>query len=187
MSMGSAQQMSRLQGKKAIRSFARKLAEPETIRDLNITPMMDMMTIILVFLLKNFSGSTQMITLDQNLQVPPSQTQLLAKEAVPVTITKRVIIIEGEPVAPITNGKVDPSLKPDGENGYKIEPIVTWLTKISNRERRVAELSGGKFESELMIVADQTTPYRLLTEVLYSCGQAGYSNYRLVVLKTRED
>ncbi len=77
-----AQQMSRFQGKKAIRSFARKLAEPETIRELNITPMMDMMTIILVFLLKNFSGSTQMITLDQNLQVPASVTQLRAKEAV---------------------------------------------------------------------------------------------------------
>ena len=40
------------QGKKAIRSYARKLAEPEVIKDLNITPMMDMMTIILVFLLK---------------------------------------------------------------------------------------------------------------------------------------
>ena len=26
-----------------------------------------------------------------------------------------------------------------------------------------------------MLVADQTTPYRLLTEVIYSCGQAGYA------------
>jgi biopolymer transport protein ExbD len=186
MSSGSAQQISRLQGKKAIRSFARKLAEPETIRELNITPMMDMMTIILVFLLKNFSGSTQMITLDQNLQVPRSQTELRAKEAVPVTITKRVIIIEGEPVAGVNNGKVDPSMKPEGENGYRIEPIVKILSSISNRERRVASLTGDTFASELMIVADQSTPYRLLTEVLYSCGQAGYSNYRLVVLKNAD-
>jgi biopolymer transport protein ExbD len=186
MSAGSPQQISRLQGKKAIRSFARKLAEPETIRELNITPMMDMMTIILVFLLKNFSGSTQMITLDDNLQTPRSVTQLRAKEAVPVTITKRVILVEGVPVAPITNGKVDSSLKPDGENGYKIEPIVSQLTKISNRERKVAEMSNEKFAGELMVVADQTTPYRLIMEVLYSCGQAGYSNYRLVVLKTPE-
>jgi biopolymer transport protein ExbD len=186
MSAGSAQQMSRLQGKKAIRSFARKLAEPETIRELNITPMMDMMTIILVFLLKSFSGSTQMITLDENLQTPRSVTQLRAKEAVSVTVTRRVILVEGVPVAPITNGKVDSSLKPDGENGYKIEPIVTELNKIANRERKVAELMNEKFASELMIVADQTTPYRLIMEVLYSCGQSGYSNYRLVVLKNSE-
>ena len=64
------QQMSRLAGKRAIRSFARKLSEPEIIKDLNITPMMDMMTIILVFLLKTFSSSTSTITFDANLQVP---------------------------------------------------------------------------------------------------------------------
>ena len=44
-------------------------------------------------------------------------------------------------------------------------------------------MAGQKFEAQLMIVADKTTPYRLLTEVLYSCGQAGYANYRLLVLK----
>ena len=183
---GLPHQMTRLQGKKAIRSFARKLAEPETIRELNITPMMDMMTIILVFLLKSFSGSTSMLTLDENLQVPPSKTRLAAKEAVPVLITKKVILIEGQQVEAVNNGKVDASRKPNGENGYLISSIVDILSKISNRERRVAELQKGKFESELMVVADKGTPYRLLTEVLYSCGQAGYSNYRLIVLKPGE-
>ena len=182
----SPQQLSRLRGKKAIRSFARKLAEPETIRELNITPMMDLMTIILVFLLKSFSGSTSLITMDDNLRVPPSTTLLRAKEAVPITVTKKVIIVEGEAVAPVSNGKVDSSLKPDGENGYLIQPIADILGRIANRERKVAQYSGEKFESELMVVADRTTPYRLLTEVLYSCGQAGYSNYRLVVLSTAE-
>ena len=177
---------SRLKGKKAIRAYARKLNDEGGIRELNITPMMDLMTIILVFLLKNFSSSTQLITQDTNLQVPPSVTKLQAREAVPVTITKRMIIIEGEAVAPVNNGKVDASLKPDGENGYLIQPIVGILSKIANKERRVAETTGDTFDSELMVVADRTTPYRLLTEVLYSCGQAGYSNYRLVVLKNSE-
>ena len=183
MSAGQAPNMTRLQGKKAIRSFARKLAEPETIRDLNITPMMDMMTIILVFLLKSFSSTTSLTQLDQNLQVPASNTPLRPKEAVPVTITRKVILIEGEPVVSVINGKVDASHKPQGDNGYLISPIEETLTKIARRERRVAEMTGNKFEGELMVVADKNTPYRLLTEVLYSCGQAGYANYRLLVLK----
>jgi biopolymer transport protein ExbD len=186
MSQAATNEMSRLKGKKAIRSFARKLAEPETIRELNITPMMDLMTIILVFLLKNFSGTTSLITLDSNLQVPPSVTKLQAREAVPVTITKRLIVIEGDAVAPVNNGKVDSSLKPDGENGYLIQPIVDRLNLIASRERKVADMMGQKFSAELMVVADRSTPYRLLTEVLYSSGQAGYANYRLVVLKTSE-
>jgi biopolymer transport protein ExbD len=177
--------LARLQGKKAIRSFARKLSEPETIKDLNITPMMDMMTIILVFLLKSFSSSTSLISLDQ-LALPPSATLLQPKQAIPVTITKKVIMIEGEAVAPVNGGRVDPQLKPDGANGYLIGPVLDQLTKHANREKKVEQLTGQKFEAELMIVADASTPYRLLTEVLYSCGQAGYANYRLLVLKTRE-
>jgi biopolymer transport protein ExbD len=180
------QQMSRLAGKKAIRSYARKLAEPDVIKDLNITPMMDMMTIILVFLLKTFSSSTSTITFDSNLQVPTSTTQLRTKEAISVTVTKKVILVEGDGIAPITSGKVDPAVKRDGENGYYITPLVDVLEKHARKEKKVAELTGVPWEAQLMLVADQTTPYRLLTEVLYSCGQAGYANYRLLVLKSRD-
>src|SRR5215813_4665971 len=180
-------EISRLQGKKAIRSFARKLAEPEVIKDLNITPMMDMMTIILVFLLKSFSSSAATITFDQNLQVPKSTSQLKMKLAVAVTVTKKVILVEGDAIAPINLGKVDPTVKRDGENGYYITPLVEILEKHAKREKKVAELTGQKFEGQLMLVADQTTPYRLLTEVIYSCGQAEYANYRLLVLKAKGD
>jgi len=178
--------MSRLAGKKAIRSFARKLAEPDVIKDLNITPMMDMMTIILVFLLKSFSSSSSTITFDQNLKVPSSTTQLKIKEALSVTVTKKVILVEGDGIAPITGGKVDPAVKRDGENGYYITPLVDILERHARKEKKVAELTGAPWEAQLMLIADQTTPYRLLTEVLYSCGQAGYGNYRLLVLKSRD-
>src|SRR5438128_10520239 len=112
-----AKEMSRLAGKRAIRAYARKLAEPDVVKDLNITPMMDMMTIILVFLLKSFSSSTSAITFDSNLQVPKSVTQLKPKLAVTVTLTKKVILVEGDAIAPINAGRVDPAVKRDGENG----------------------------------------------------------------------
>ncbi len=176
----------RLAGKRAIRSYARKLADPEDIKDLNITPMMDMMTIILVFLLKTFTSSSVLVNMDQNLRLPPSMTRLGPKQAVPVTITKRILMVEGEAVAPINNGRIDPQLKRDGDNGYYITPLVDILTKVARREKRVAEMTGDKFKGELTIIADKSTPYRLLTEVLYSCGQAEYANYRLLVLKERE-
>ncbi|HVY36471.1 MAG TPA: biopolymer transporter ExbD [Polyangia bacterium] len=178
-------EITRLQGKKAIRSYARKLAEPEVVKDLNITPLMDMMTIILVFLLKSFSSTTSTITFDQNLQVPKSFTELKPKLAVTVTVTKKVLLVEGDGIAPVNNGRIDPAVKRDGENGYYITPLVEILEKHAKREKKVAEITGQKFDAQLMIVADQSTPYRLLTEIIYSCGQAGYQNYRLLVLKAK--
>src|SRR6478609_11114182 len=102
--------ISRLEGKKAIRSFARKLEEPEVIKDLNITPMMDMMTIILVFLLKSFTSSASTITFDSNLQIPKSSTIAKQKIALSVTVTKKVILVEGDAIAPVNLGKVDPTV-----------------------------------------------------------------------------
>jgi biopolymer transport protein ExbD len=105
---------------------------------------------------------------------------------VTVTVTKKIVLVEGDGIAPINNGKVDPAVKRDGENGYYITPLVDILEKHARKEKKVAELTGQTFEAQLMVVADQTTPYRLLTEVLYSCGQAGYGNYRLLVLKSKD-
>jgi biopolymer transport protein ExbD len=82
----------RLKGKKAIRSYARKLSDPQEITSLNITPMMDMMTIILVFLLKTFTSSALLVSQDQNMMLPSSTSQLPAKQAVAVTVTRRVVL-----------------------------------------------------------------------------------------------
>jgi biopolymer transport protein ExbD len=38
----------------------------------------------------------------------------------------------------------------------------------------------------LTIIADKTTPYRLLTEVMYTAGKAEFQKYRLVVLQKGE-
>ena len=176
----------RLKGKKAIRSYARKLSDPEDISGLNITPMMDMMTIILVFLLKSFTSSAMLVNQDQNMLLPSSNSRLNAKQAVAVTVTKRVLLVDGEPVAPINGGKFDPALKRDGADGYYVTPLVEILSRVARKEKKVAEMTGQKFDGELTIIADRHTPYRLLTEVLYSCGQAEYANYRLLILKSRE-
>jgi biopolymer transport protein ExbD len=176
--------MSRLAGKKAIRSFARKLAEPEVIKDLNITPMMDMMTIILVFLLKSFASSSPR----HHVRPEPAGSEV-DHPAQAQAGDRRDGHQEGDPGgrrrhrAHHQGGKVDPAVKRDGENGYYITPLVEILEKHARKEKKVAELTGVKWEAQLMLIADQTTPYRLLTEVLYSCGQAGYANYRLLVLK----
>jgi biopolymer transport protein ExbD len=181
------EQRQRLRFRRAVAKKKRIEREQEgEISELNLTAMMDMMTIILVFLLKTFATTTLSVTFDGNMKVPSSFSQLSPREAVNVTVSRSVVLVEGEAVAPINAGKVDPTLKRDGENGYYITPLVAVLEKYARKERRVAELMGQEWDQQLMVVADQNTPYRLLTEILYSCGQAGYQNYRLLVLKKKE-
>ena len=97
--------------------------------------------------------------------------------------TQNAIVVEGDPIAQVRAGAVDPSVKRDGANGYYITPLVDVLNKHANRLKKIGALGGGDFDNTAMVIVDKTTPYRLLTEVLYSAGQAEFRNYRLVVIR----
>jgi biopolymer transport protein ExbD len=150
---------------------------------LNITPMMDMMTILLVFLLKQFSVESAAASMSEGLQLPQSSIESMRPLAVNITITQSAILVEGDGVTTVRAGAIDPSVKRDGANGYYITPLVDVLNKHANRLKKIAAMGGTQFDGTAMILVDKNTPYRLLTEVLYSAGQAEFKNYHLVVIK----
>jgi biopolymer transport protein ExbD len=150
---------------------------------LNITPMMDMMTILLVFLLKQFSVQASAASSTEGLQLPSSSIEQQRDVAVNITVTTSAVLVEGDAVTTVRAGAVDPSAKRDGANGYYITPLVDTLTKHANRLKKIAAMGGTAFDGTAMILVDKNTPYRLLTEVLYSAGQAEFKNYHLVVIK----
>lgn len=150
---------------------------------LNIMPMMDMMTILLVFLLKQFSVQASAAAMSEGLQLPASGAERQRPVSVNITVTQNAILVEGDAVTPVRAGAVDPSMKRDGANSYYITPLVDTLTKHANRLKKISTLGGSLFDQTAMVMVDKNTPYRLLTEVLYSAGQAEFSNYRLVVMK----
>ena len=175
----------RFLAKKAYRKLRRRIPEPEDIGYLNITPMMDMMTILLVFFLKSFSVSVENINLSDDLMIPASSAEVKPQQAVQITITKKALIVEGDPIAAVKRGAVDSSIKRDGSSGYLINPLLSVLQKHATRLKKIEKMTKGKmrFKGELVVVADQGLPYRLISEVLYTAGQAEYGKYRLLVLK----
>jgi biopolymer transport protein ExbD len=179
-------EISRRKAHKALGNTKRKLEElADDVNFLNITAMLDMMTIILVFLIKSWSVSVSNIQLDQ-LDPPTSTSELAAAEALKVMITARAILVEGEEVVAVKNGAVDGAQKEGGSNGNKIVPLLDLIARHAKREKKIAELRGEEFKGELSLIADKGTPYRLITEVLYTAGQAEYKNARLVVKKGAE-
>jgi biopolymer transport protein ExbD len=174
------------EAKKQIARFREKVeAEVEEMhmQYLNIMPMMDMMTILLVFLLKQFSVQASAAAMSEGLQLPNSTAEQQRPMAVNVTITQNAIMVEGDAVTPVRAGAVDPSAKRDGANGYYITPLVDVLTKHATRLKKIAALTNVPFDHTAMVMVDKNTPYRLLSEVLYSAGQAEFSNYHMTVIK----
>ncbi len=184
-----AKDLSRKEARRQLDKFKTKIGDAGEVGHLNITAMMDMMSILLVFMLKQFAVAQASMNLDQGqLQLPKSSADLKPPPSVNVTVTTSAIIVEGDAVAPVRAGAVDPSTKRDGASGYYITPLVETLQKHANRLKKLEVLThgGSKFEGTMLMLVDRSIPYRLLTEVLYSAGQAEFRNYKLVVLSKAE-
>jgi len=174
------------EAKKQLQRFRDKVEEEAVEHQmayLNITPMMDMMTILLVFLLKQFSVQQQAAAMAEGLVLPPSTVEATRPPGVNITVTQNAILVEGDAVTPVRGGAVDPSVKRDGANSYFITPLVDVLNKHANRLKKISAMGGTQFDHTATVMVDKNTPYRLLTEVLYSAGQAEFGNYRLSVIK----
>jgi biopolymer transport protein ExbD len=169
------------------REINRKHKDPE-IDFLNITAMLDMMTIILVFLLKSMSQSSASLPQSGDLTMPKSVlTTEASQEGVAVLITKSAIIVDDNIVAAVpadaTHG-VEGKYKRTGPTDLYIVPLANSLQSWRERDRQV-RLATGKdpSSSEAIIIADSNTPYRLLTEVLFTLGQSEFAKFHLMVLQ----
>jgi biopolymer transport protein ExbD len=169
-----------------IRKARRRVPEGEAITHLNITPMMDMMTILLVFMIKSMAVQTSTLNLN-DVTLPSSTThQPPPEEAVSIVIAREALMVEGEPLVKIKNGDVDASEKTAGSFGIEIAKLKENLVKQHTRIKKISASRGDEPSNDITIVADKNTPYRLLAAVMYTAGQAEFSNYRLIVLRTEE-
>jgi biopolymer transport protein ExbD len=169
------------------REIKRKATAPE-INFLNITAMLDMMTIILVFLLKSMSQTSASIPQSPDLTIPKSiLTSEASQEGVPVLISKSQIVVDNQPILPVpadaTHG-VEGKHKRGGPNDLYIVPLATTLQSWRDRDKAVRAATGKDPSfSEAIIIADKDTPYRLLVEVLFTLGQTEFSKFHLMVLQ----
>lgn len=156
---------------------------PKAEGGVTINSLMDAMFIILVFLLANYAVDPLKIDMSEDLLLPPSTTEISPSGSSAVTISAKGIILNDKVVVTIKNGVVPDTAKGGDENSLNITPLFEALNNEVTRQKNTAQLIGGKFDGVLTVIAHGETPYRLLTEVLYTAGQAEYQKFKFAVMK----
>jgi hypothetical protein len=148
---------------------------------LNINSLMDAFTIILCFLLKQFGSDPVQIRESDDLKLPRTTSKEGLIDATVIGISTRSIQVNDKKVVDLRNGAVDESMKRDGQEGLMINPLFDELKEIAQHLKMIkARTGGGKFEGEALVVGHKATNYRLISEVLYTAGQAEFQKFRFV-------
>jgi biopolymer transport protein ExbD len=175
--------------RKAIR---RNANEPE-VNFLNITAMLDIMTIILVFLLKSLGESSNAIPQSDDLRLPTSVAKTDPhQEGVTLTISKSQILVGDQKIIPLPGREsqaqtgVGAQHKRGGPNDLYIVPLGNVLQTARRTDVALRRAKGlDPSTSEAIIIADRGTPYRLFIEVLFTLGQSEFGKYHLMVMQSK--
>ncbi|MGD9488831.1 MAG: ExbD/TolR family protein [Calditrichaceae bacterium] len=141
---------------------------------LNMNSMMDMMTIILLFLLKSFSTEGALVTPSEVLRLPTSVQGEKPKKELSVSISKDEILVNDNVIATIADIPEDQMI---------IASLFSKLAEYAQKERDLEIDIGKEFTHEVIIQGDEKIPFELLFKVMFTCSRSDFYKMRLLTIK----
>lgn len=154
---------------------------------LQITSMMDMFTIILIFLLFSFSDKPETIKLDKDLELPVSSARLDYNDHIKLVLSQNSLYLGEERIADIQDGKVEglnsASLKES--KLYKELAALHAAGKVDKPEADEQNRDSVKDEApeSILFLCDRRLSFKTVNSIVKTAGMAGYPNFQFGVLK----
>jgi len=145
---------------------------------LRLTSMMDILTVLLLFLLKSFVVEGEVITPIPGVELPESSSESSPQASVVIAIFDDTVMMDGMVVASVSETVAS------GE--MFIETLAARLDLARERTMEIARLRGDdeEFGGKVAIQGDREIDFAILQRVMYTCSVSGYEDIALAVIGT---
>lgn len=142
--------------------------EADTFRP-QMTSLIDILTLLLVFLIQSFSSEGNLITPSEDLQLPYSSSALTPRPALSIEITKSAVLSEGTIIVPISllNNSSELLIKNLEQFLLKQYKLQTDTTKAR----------------EIIIQCDKNMQFSIVKKVMYTCTYTGFTNFSVLAIE----
>ncbi len=167
--------------------------------ELQLTSMMDVLVIIVVFLLKSYNISTHNFSNASGLQLPISGSQDNPTDSLQVIVTPESLTVESERILDFQQLAINAGSREAtyafkdtdlDEGKRRIVPLYDALMKAREKTELLLAKSKSRvegkplaFEGILAIQADKKIKYDTVRKIMYTAGAAGYKVFRFLALK----
>lgn len=164
---------------------------------LSLTAMVDMFTVLVIFLLQNFSGEQQMLQLHKDIQLPKARSIKELKPAFVVTVSNNEILLDQEVIGQVDAIKAQEdwmiqSLYEKMQAGL-LKAKSDFETRLQNRIRDVVQNARGDEPEDpnswnkVTIQADRSMDILTVKKVMFTITEAGAGEINFAVLKKPEE
>lgn len=145
------------------------------IADLNVTPMVDMLTMLVIFLLMTFSASGEILFITKDIVLPKAFHSASLDRAPVIAVSNAAVAFEGEFV--MNTGDINERWYAD----WKLPPLMERLEKV--RDQWKADHPDKTFEGQIIIQSDNGVPFAVIKMIMFTCANASYANINFAVQK----
>lgn len=156
------------------RRMARHHGKHKAVATLNLTSLMDIFTILLIFLLVNNNNAAKLPD-NQDIQLPESIAQELPTEVLTIQVSPMDIIVEGQKIADTETVR-----------NQEERTVAALVEELNFRASQGLAVSPGE-DREIMILADRSVPYSVIKKLMRSCMETPYTQVAFAVLKVAEE
>jgi|SRR6185312_251067 len=160
---------------------------------LSLTAMVDMFTVLVVFLLQNYNVTGQVLYIPKEVVLPKAEKIKELKPAVVVTISNKEILLDKNVVATYTQVK--------GQTEWMIQPLYTQLQEalkkskedyeknLQKKLQNAVELARGEKDkdpnpwSKVTVQSDKGIDFLTVKKVMYTVTEAGAGEINFAVTK----
>jgi len=154
---------------------------PSTFK-IQITSMVDMFVILLVFLLKSYSTSPVQITPGKDMTLPASTSIKDPTDVLKLMVSKTGIFVDDKKIVDLKEGSLDVKDVEANDTQF-IRALYTELDQQATKSRDIASKNETvEFDGKVIMQADKDLPYDILRKVMYTSMMAGYSDVKIAVL-----
>ena len=145
------------------------------VADLDITSLLDILVIMLVFLLKSYNSSGLVINIPKSVSIPHSVSTSINNPGVVVQVSPTMIWVD------------DKVILDSAYDGFRKRRIVPLYNELINRKMTIQQVEKAsdqakKFSGIINLVIDKSLKYSYIKKILYTSAEAGFMRYKFVVM-----
>jgi biopolymer transport protein ExbD len=152
-----------------------------TNTELNVVPMVDIMTLLVIFLLQQFSATGEVLYMQKDIKLPEARHGQSIEPAPVIAISGAQLSMDGRFISDTIAIEKDPYLA--------IPALEEQLRDAKKRWEFVHQHDPDRdraWRGEVNVQADEKVPFKIVKRVMYSAAQAGYPNVNFATLERSE-
>ena len=148
--------------------------------EVDITSLLDILVILLVFLLRSYDTSGIIMTVPQGIELPNSNSQSINTAGVQIQVSADKIWVDNTAVLETDNL---PKVVYD-QGGKRIVPLFNELVKKKEEIKKLAMQTpkATDFSGIANLIVDKSLKYSYLKKVMYTSAAAGFKEFKFVVM-----